>query len=62
MRWLLGLVVLLALALVTPDNLSFNGDDIFWVAMPALRTNFDEMAGKPGLRKLLSRLPVPWQP
>jgi hypothetical protein len=44
MRWLLGLVVLLALALVTPDNLSFNGDDIFWVAMPDLRTNIDEMA------------------
>ena len=44
MRWLLGLVVLLALALVTPDNLSFNGGDTFWVAMPALRTNVDEMA------------------
>ena len=41
-----------------PDNLSFNGRDTFWVAMPALREGVDAMAGKPALRKLLSRLPV----
>ncbi len=42
----------------TPDNLSFNGSDTFWVAMPALRSGVDAMADKPWLRKLLSRLPL----
>jgi len=42
----------------TPDNLSFNGRDTFWVALPALRVGVDRMAGQPGLRKLLSRLPL----
>tara|TARA_R110002110_G_scaffold205066_1_gene416693 strand:- start:86958 stop:88013 length:1056 start_codon:yes stop_codon:yes gene_type:complete len=41
-----------------PDNLSFNGSDTFWVAMPALRSGIDVMASKPRLRKLLSHLPV----
>lgn len=41
-----------------PDNLSFNGTDTFWVAMPALRPGIDDMAGRPWLRKLLSRLPI----
>lgn len=41
----------------TPDNLSFNGRDTFWVANPGLRAGVDALADKPLLRKLLSRLP-----
>lgn len=41
----------------TPDNLSFNGSDTFWVAMPGLRAGLDAAADKPLVRKLLSRLP-----
>ncbi len=42
----------------TPDNLSFNGKDTFWVAMPALRPGIDSMAEKPFVRKVLSLLPM----
>ena len=41
----------------TPDNLSFNGRDTFWVANPGLRAGVDAFAGQPLLRKMLSRLP-----
>jgi hypothetical protein len=41
----------------TPDNLFFNGRETFWVAMPALRAGIDSLAGRPLLRKILSRLP-----
>lgn len=41
-----------------PDNLSFNGRDRFWVALPSLRDPMlDGLADKPLLRKLLARLP-----
>ena len=42
----------------TPDNISFNGRDTFWVAMPSLRAGIDTMADQPLLRNLLSRLPL----
>lgn len=41
-----------------PDNISFNGADRFWVALPALRDpQIDALAGRPLLRKVLARLP-----
>jgi len=44
-----------------PDNLSFNGRDLFWVAFPAVRSAvFDRLAPWPGVRKLLLRLPESW--
>jgi sugar lactone lactonase YvrE len=44
-----------------PDNLSFNGRDLFWVAFPATRSAaFDALAPRPGVRKLLLRLPESW--
>lgn len=42
----------------TPDNLSFNGTDTFWVALPGLRAGLNKLAGQPLVRKLLSRLPM----
>jgi sugar lactone lactonase YvrE len=42
----------------TPDNISFNGRDTFWVAMPSLRDAADAMAGHPLLRKVISHLPM----
>ena len=41
----------------TPDNISFNGRDTFWVAMPSQRAALDSQAQSPWLRKLVSRLP-----
>ncbi len=42
-----------------PDNISYNGNGIFWVAMPAPRTTqLDDLAGKPFIRKVVSRLPA----
>jgi sugar lactone lactonase YvrE len=41
----------------TPDNISFNGSDTFWVAMPSLRAALDTQAQWPSVRKLLSHLP-----
>lgn len=44
-----------------PDNLSFNGSDIFWVAMPALRGSaVEQLDDKPLLRRLLASLPAAW--
>ncbi len=40
-----------------PDNITFDGRDTFWVAMPSLRGSMDQMAGKPWLRRVLSLLP-----
>ncbi len=46
-----------------PDNLSFNGTDTFWVALPSPRTPlFDKLAGWPKLRKLLAYLPESFMP
>ena len=42
---------------ITPDNLSFNGGDTFWVAGPGLRSGIDAFADQPLLRKLFARLP-----
>jgi len=40
------------------DNLSFNGDGIFWVAIPAPRSDLlEQLAGSPFLRQLIFRLP-----
>ncbi len=42
-----------------PDNLSFNGTDTFWVALPKLRmARIDGLAALPFVRKILSRLPT----
>jgi len=41
----------------TPDNLSFNGRDTFWVANPGLRGGVDAFAELPLVRKMISRLP-----
>jgi sugar lactone lactonase YvrE len=42
-----------------PDNISFNGSDTFWVAIPALRSReIDALASYPFLRKLLGGLPA----
>jgi sugar lactone lactonase YvrE len=41
-----------------PDNLSYSGKGIFWVALPAPRIeSLEGIAGRPFLRKLLLRLP-----
>lgn len=42
-----------------PDNISFNGVDTFWVAMPALRSKeIDALSQYPFIRKLLGGLPA----
>lgn len=43
----------------TPDNITFNGTDTFWVAMPSLRERLDMLAGLPLLRRFMSLLPDP---
>ena len=41
-----------------PDNLSYNGDGIFWVAIPAPRNSGVEvMSARPFFRKVIFRLP-----
>lgn len=41
-----------------PDNLSYNGKGIFWVALPSPRVeSLEDIAGRPFLRKMLLRLP-----
>jgi sugar lactone lactonase YvrE len=41
-----------------PDNLSYNGKGMFWIALPAPRVELlDDIAGRPFLRKTLLRLP-----
>ena len=44
----------------TPDNIRFDGEDTFWIAMPSLRASIDLLAPLPRLRALLSFLPIPW--
>ena len=42
-----------------PDNLSFNGVDTFWVALPAVRLKvIENMASKPFVRTILAGLPL----
>ena len=42
-----------------PDNLSFNGVDTFWVALPILRDpEVEKLSSQPLVRKLLATLPV----
>jgi len=42
-----------------PDNISFNGLDTFWLAMPAVRNRaIDALADHPFVRKLLGGLPA----
>ena len=44
-----------------PDNLSFNGTDTFWVAMPSPRNLGGEAwADRPWLRRLVAGLPYAW--
>ncbi|MBT8141321.1 MAG: SMP-30/gluconolactonase/LRE family protein [Gammaproteobacteria bacterium] len=44
-----------------PDNISFNGKDTFWVALPAVRMKInDAMADKPFVRTILAGLPLSW--
>ena len=46
-----------------PDNISFNGRDKFWLALYAPRDKLlDQLADKPFLRKVVSRLPSWLQP
>ncbi len=41
-----------------PDNLSFNGEDLFWIALPSPRQKIIEaIAGWPFLLKVIARLP-----
>ena len=44
----------------TPDNIRFDGENTFWIAMPSLRASLDSLASLPRLRALLSFLPIPW--
>jgi len=44
----------------TPDNIRFDGENTFWIAMPSLRASLDSQASLPRLRALLSFLPIPW--
>ncbi len=41
----------------TPDNINFDDNGTFWVAMPSLRAGVDAVAGAPLLRRLVSVLP-----
>ena len=42
-----------------PDNISFNGVDTFWVALPGIRQPIiDMLANKPFIRKLIGGLPL----
>lgn len=41
-----------------PDNLSFDGDDLFWIALPSPRQEkLEDLAGRPLVREILMRLP-----
>lgn len=44
----------------TPDNINFDGDDTFWIAMPSLRASVDDLASLPWLRRFMSVLPLSW--
>ena len=42
-----------------PDNISFNGSDTFWVAMPSKKDpKIDDLASKPWIRTLIAGLPL----
>ena len=41
----------------TPDNINFDGEGTFWIAMPSLRASADQLAERPFLRKMLAVLP-----
>lgn len=41
----------------TPDNINYDGDNTFWIAMPSLRAGVDAVAEQPVLRRLVSVLP-----
>jgi len=47
-----------------PDNISYNGKGIFWVAIPAIRLGKDleDLYEKPFLRKMIMRLPKSFLP
>ena len=42
----------------TPDNIRFDGQGTFWIALPSLRADLDILATLPRLRALLSFLPL----
>ena len=37
----------------TPDNIRFDGENTFWIAMPSLRASLDSLASLPRLRALI---------
>ena len=42
-----------------PDNLTYNGRGVFWVAIPSPRNSaFENLAGRPWLRNVVQRLPA----
>ena len=41
----------------TPDNVTFDGIETFWVSMPSLRAALDDLSDKPVLRQIVSALP-----
>ena len=41
----------------TPDNINFDGQATFWLAMPSLRAGVDGVADQPLLRRLVAALP-----
>ena len=43
-----------------PDNIRFDGDGLFWIAMPSLRDSLDSLANMPRLRAFISLLPEHW--
>jgi len=43
-----------------PDNIRFDGDGLFWIAMPSLRDSLDSLADLPRLRAFVSMLPDHW--
>ena len=43
----------------TPDNIRFDGQNTFWIAMPSYRASLDAIAPLPTLRSIISYLPIP---
>lgn len=44
-----------------PDNISYNGNGIFWVALPGMRiSELEIFYNKPFLRKVIARFPQSW--
>ena len=45
-----------------PDNLTYNGRGVFWVALPSQRSQaLESLAGWPWLRRVLQRVPAQWR-